>query len=29
MLDERHQQQDIFKLGKCHQNIKWKTWTTR
>jgi hypothetical protein len=30
MLDERHEQQDTFILSKCHhQNVRWKSWTTR
>jgi len=29
MIDEIHEQQDIFMLIKYHQNAKWKTWIAR
>jgi len=29
MLDEIHEQQEIFILIKYHQNDRWKTWIAR
>jgi hypothetical protein len=29
MLDEIHEQQEIFILVEYHQNARWKTWISR
>jgi len=29
MLNEIHEQQEIFILIKYHQNARWKTWIAR
>jgi hypothetical protein len=29
MLNEIHEQREIFTLIKYHQNAKWKTWIAR